>query len=37
MNLRSGLVINMEKSYVTLFNGKDDVDEWLGNVDECIS
>ena len=39
MNLRSGLVVNMEKSYVRLnnFNGDDDVDEWLGNVDECIS
>ena len=38
MNLRSGLVVNMEKSYVRLskFNGDDDVDEWLGNVDECI-
>ena len=39
MKLRSGLVVNMENSYVRLskFNGDDDVDEWLGNLDECIS
>ena len=38
MKLRSGLVVNMEKSYLILskFNGDDDVDEWLGNLDECI-
>ena len=29
----------MQKSYVKLskFNGEDDVDEWLSNLDECIS
>ena len=38
MKWRSGLVVNMEKSYVRLikFNRDDDVDEWLGNLDECI-
>ena len=39
MKLHSSLVINIEMSYVRLikFNGDDDVDEWLGNLDEYIS
>ena len=39
MKLRSGLVVNMENSYVILnkFNGDGAVYEWLGNLDGCIS
>ena len=37
--MRSGLVVNMQNSYVQLskFNGDDDVDEWLRDLYECIS
>ena len=37
--MRSSLVVNIQRSYVQLskFNGEDDVDEWLRDLDECIS
>ena len=37
--MRISLVVNMQGSYVQLskFNGEDDVDEWLRDLDECIS
>ena len=37
--MRSGLVVNMQNRYVQLskFNGDNDVDEWLRDLDECIS
>ena len=39
MKLRSGLVVNMGKSYVKLstFNEEDDANEWLEHLYECIS